>query len=91
MLPDRTQILSVAERYEKIMLYAIVPEDTGVFKMFSVRVIGTKQPGQIEGYTFLGTVKLGGGQLMFHIFYKQHESYITNGPISGKTTSRNVP
>ena len=76
LLPAGAQIISVMEQRNKIVLYAIVPFpiEEDVMKKITVRVVGT---GHIIGfdtkdYEFAGTVSLHSGELVFHIFYRDH-------------------
>jgi hypothetical protein len=70
-LPVGSQILSVAEQNEEIVVYALTTSNTATRKV-TILVIGTGNPitENISEYTFLGTVKLLHGALMFHVFYK---------------------
>lgn len=62
-------LLSVAEQNNGIVMYVMV-DDLESEIPIDVRIIGTGHPinDDIENYEFLGTVKLAGGGLMFHVF-----------------------
>lgn len=71
-LPEGSKILSVAEQNNSIVLYALVNTATENVEHVSILIHGTGHPADdVEDYTFLGTVKLYGGDLMFHVFYKK--------------------
>ncbi|MDD5487265.1 MAG: hypothetical protein PHW65_06910 [Dehalococcoidales bacterium] len=70
-LPEGSKILSVAEQNNSIVLYALVNTATENAEHVSVIIHGTgHQANDVDGCTFLGTVKLYGGDLMFHVFVK---------------------
>lgn len=66
------QILSAKEQDGQIVVYAMVNQDAPKTLRVSFRVFGTgfELTPDIHLYTFLDTVKLQGGALMFHVFYK---------------------
>ncbi len=71
VIPYPNRILSVTEQYGSIVVYALVDdcEDRdGEIYNFQIRGTGHDASG-LEGYTFLDTVKIHGGDLMFHVFY----------------------
>lgn len=71
-IPTGSKLLSVAEQYEKIVLYALVDDARGGLDSFEIFIKGTGHPADdISDCEFLGTVKLARGKLMFHVFYKQ--------------------
>ena len=71
-LPEGAQILSVAEQYNGIVLYAYVDPKSPETDCYTVRIHGTgHQIADITGFIFLGTCKLYDGRLMFHVFYKK--------------------
>jgi hypothetical protein len=78
-LPAGSRILSVMNQYEKIVLYALVSDNEKDTKEVSIRIVGTGHVIDFfipalefgGGYTFLGTVSLHDGRLMFHVFYKK--------------------
>jgi hypothetical protein len=75
-LPFKSKILSVMEQNNNIVLYAVVNEHQGIMDKYTIAVIGTGNPISIDidKYTFLNTVKLHNGTLMFHIFYKRENN-----------------
>jgi hypothetical protein len=73
-LPVGSEILSVAEQHNEIVVYALVAvtdEDMSKRKV-DIHVIGTGHyiKKSIKEYKFLGTVNLYNGRLMFHVFYR---------------------
>ena len=69
-LPLNSIILSVVEQYQKIVMYVIVDAEQENTQEIEFLLLGT---GQIfnyvfDDYTFLNTVNLSGGGLMFHVF-----------------------
>ena len=72
-LPKESKIISVIEQYDEMVLYAIVDTDTSETELYDIAVKGTGHPfpEKLDTYTFLGSVKLMGGSLVFHIFYKK--------------------
>jgi len=71
-IPTGSKILSVAEQYGNIVLYALVDDARGGLDSFEIFIRGTGHPfGDIDNCEFLGTVKLDEGRLMFHVFYKK--------------------
>ena len=75
-LPAGSRILSVAEQYGKIVIYAIVDTELAGHDYFKFYIRGTGHPFGINLVMarFLGTVKLYDGAIVFHVFY---ESAIT--------------
>jgi hypothetical protein len=70
-LPKGSKILSVAEQHDNIVLYALVDTVTGDVENVPIIIRGTGHTANyVEGCAFLGTVKLSGGRLMFHVFAK---------------------
>lgn len=73
-LPVGSQILSVAEQRGKMVVYALVAvTDENMSKMkVKILIKGTGHviSENISEFKFLGTVKLMGGDLMFHVFYR---------------------
>lgn len=71
-LPAFAQVLSVNNQHDKMVVYALVdvfPET--VKEPIEFRIVGTGNDASgIDGSTFLGTVSLNHGALMFHTFYK---------------------
>lgn len=72
-LPKGFKVLSVAEQYDNIVFYGIVDLTEEETEQFEFVVKGTGTPFDIneEDFEFLNTVKLFGGDLMFHIFYRK--------------------
>ncbi|GAH65345.1 unnamed protein product [marine sediment metagenome] len=81
-LPTGSKFLSVEEQYGNIVVYTLVDfEDRlGIDighkhagrELFDIFVKKTGEPAyDMDNCKFLGTVKLDGGRLMFHVFYKQ--------------------
>jgi len=71
VLPEGAEILSVAEQNDYIVLYALVDEKETELDEIPIKIIGTGNPVEnIEGYEFIGTVKIYGGKLVFHVFYQ---------------------
>ena len=71
ILPKHSVILSVKEQHNRIVLYALADYNLPNTVVFDIRVCNTGEVIDIEGFVFLGTVKLAGGRLMYHIFYKE--------------------
>jgi len=70
LLPAGAKILSVIEQDENIVLYAMVDPTMEYNKSRKIRIVGTgHEIDDLMGFTFLGTVSLIGGKLIFHIFY----------------------
>lgn len=74
-LPKGAKVLSVQEQHAGINVYALVDNEQEQMETFEVLVYGTghRVTERIEGYTFLGTVSMYGGDLVFHIFYQKVE------------------
>jgi len=74
-LPKGSKIISVIELYDGMVLYAIVDTDTTETELYDIAVKGTGHPfpEKLDTYTFLGSVKLMNGSLVFHVFYKKVE------------------
>jgi 3-oxoacyl-(acyl-carrier-protein) synthase len=70
-LPVGSKLLSVANQNNKIVLYALVNVDVTFKKSHTIITHGTgHQANDVDDATFLGTVLLHSGQLVFHVFYK---------------------
>lgn len=71
-LPARSSILSAQEQYDEIVLYVAVDTSDIAFEEVEILVTGTGNAinENLEEYTFLDTVKIQGGSLMLHVFYK---------------------
>lgn len=83
-LPKGAEVLSVESQFtpdsisdeEQMVVYAFVDEEEKETEPFTFQIRGTgHQAGNFKrkNYTFLGTVKLLNGRLMFHIFYRRGE------------------
>ena len=75
-MPIASSILSVKEQFSKITLYALVdvPEEGEIVKCNRhVKIVGTGHDIKdlSGGYLFIDTVKMMGGQLMFHVFVRE--------------------
>lgn len=69
-LPYPNKVLSVAEQYGNIVVYAWVDDDPTMMKSYTFQIRGTGHNADgLDNYKFLGTVKLQDGELMFHVFY----------------------
>lgn len=66
-----TNILSVAEQGNNMVVYALVDTEIAPVQ-YEFAVIGTGHTilQDIDAYNFLGTVKLHDGKLMFHVFFR---------------------
>jgi hypothetical protein len=76
VLPINSELLSVKEQYNKIVLYVEhtvgFPEFDDVLVRYTIRVVGTGNPYSFNRalYKFWDTVKTEDGQLMWHIFVR---------------------
>lgn len=79
-LPRGAHILSVMNQHDNIVLYALVNDDEKKNVSVSIKIVGTGHSVNFpicspmfvnDAYKFLGTVSLYGGELMFHVFYKE--------------------
>ena len=71
-IPLPARILSVVEKNDDIVLYAVVDDDQDVPKIpvdISIKGTGDVVESGIGLYTFLGTVKLFNGNEIWHVFY----------------------
>lgn len=68
-MPVGAQIISTEEQHGCIVLYALVEPDTKT-EQRKVAVVGTGHwaPDWVSTKNFIGTVKMMGGTLMFHVF-----------------------
>ena len=91
-LPEGSKILSVSEQYNNIVLHALVNPDIEEIDIYDIAVKGTGHdfPKKLDTYTFLGTVKLMNGALMFHIFYKKVKWRFRNVVIKMKEVDKRV-
>lgn len=72
LLPTGSKVLSVEEQYGSIVLYVLVdptPEAETEPRRFLIH--GTGHDVTNPDADFVGTVKLEGGALMFHVFVDQ--------------------
>jgi hypothetical protein len=71
-IPSDT-ILSVMEQNSKVVVYALVDTENVLLTTYEFGMNGTGNPinFDVDSFTFLGTVKLYDGGLMFHVFYKK--------------------
>lgn len=87
-LPANSKILSVKNQNENIVLYALIDNEITIMKTHLIFIKGTgHNADNIKDCNFIETVKLLGGELMFHIFTKKKENLITyplNPDISSK-------
>jgi hypothetical protein len=71
-LPVGSKILSVVNIGEKIYVYAIVNTEQKTNETYLIVIHGTGHiVGETDDYTFLGTVIVFNGKLIWHIFYKR--------------------
>ena len=64
------KILSVKEQDGNIVLYAIAGKDNKT-EPITIRIVGTGHPFKdFQVWSFIDTVKLLNGRLMFHVFQK---------------------
>jgi len=73
-IPHLTKILSVAEQYDKIVLYVLVDDENNQYKKITVYILATGEQSSCLSYDkidFIGTVKLYNGQMFFHVFVKK--------------------
>lgn len=73
-LPQGSQVLSVMNQFDNIVLYALVSDNKKYTENVSIKIVGTGHDIDFNidptcGYKFLGTVSLYDGELMFHVFY----------------------
>ncbi len=72
-LPEDAMVISVCEQYGNIVVYAIVNSQTYKTDEFEFRIHGTGHLLEcLDGWSFLGTIKLAGGTLIFHVFFKKN-------------------
>jgi len=71
-LPIGSTVLSVVEQYQKVVMYAIVDNETQGKIQIQIEflMLGTGQffDDVFESHSFLNTVKLSGGNVMVHVF-----------------------
>lgn len=66
-LPAGARPLTVRLQHGEPKLWAVVTPDNEPLP-FTIRVAGTGHPLGPGGHAYLGTVQLGGGDLVFHYF-----------------------
>jgi len=69
--------LSIIEQRGDVVLYASVPEDNDpeITKDLEIHIVGTGHIiafDTVNDFKFLGTVSVEGGQLIWHVFFKDH-------------------
>jgi len=63
------RFLSVDEQQGSIVAYFMINEGVPM-ELNRFRIVGTGQPcDDVASMNFLGTVKMAGGRLMFHVFH----------------------
>jgi hypothetical protein len=70
-LPKGSRLLSACEQYENIVIYALVDDNAEDMEDYNFVIHGTGHYADdvfYNDYQFLGTVKLRGGALIFHVF-----------------------
>jgi len=71
-LPKKSNIISVIEQNNQIVLYAIINDNMSETELYDIMIKGTGHdlPENFDLYTFLNSVNLIDGSLIFHVFYK---------------------
>ena len=69
-VPVGSQILSVANQSDTIVLYALVDTEVKQMQNISIYIHGTGHVVYGEDIVFVGTVPFFRGNLMFHVFGK---------------------
>jgi hypothetical protein len=78
-IPSDT-ILSVQEQNEEVVVYALVETESPLIKYeFVINGTGNPISFDVDKFTFLGTVNLFNGALMFHVFYRKAEPSMSGG------------
>ncbi len=68
-LPGNSQILSVAEVRNKVVLYALVDTEAKFTNCVTILIYSTGQPfQQRSALGFIGTVVTNQGRLVWHVF-----------------------
>lgn len=68
-LPRGAKILSVAEQNERVVLWAMVDPKELALQERVIQIFGTGHPIEdAESLTFIGTVLMHKGKLVWHIF-----------------------
>jgi len=75
-LPINSTVLSVVEQHQDIVMYAVADVEQENTQEIQFLLLGTGQifDNTLDGYSFLNTVKLSGGAIMVHVFYKEGET-----------------
>lgn len=75
-LPKGAKIISTEPQRGGVNIYALVDTEQTEEETFEVLLYGTGHnvTPRIDEYTFVGTVSLHDGDLVFHIFYQKVES-----------------
>ena len=72
-LPKGAVVLSVGLQFDRLCIWALV--DDGVAKEDRIfYVVGTGHPMPVESMTFLGTVQMAGGMLIWHVFIQDQKN-----------------
>lgn len=75
ILPIGSEILSVQEQYDKIVLYALVDDEKDEMENYNIIIHGTgHDANDVADSFYIDTVKLLDGDLMFHVFYNKNKS-----------------
>jgi hypothetical protein len=70
-IPQGAMFLSIQEQDDKIVLYYVVDPDEKETDSHHIVIVGTGHPMDNVGKgIFLGTVKMAGGKLMWHVFIR---------------------
>ena len=68
-IPKLAQILTVQVQDGKVRIWCLVdPEEGLTFREF--RTAGTGHPIKEQGWVYLGTYQLNGGNFIGHVFYR---------------------
>lgn len=67
VMPEGAQILTVAIQHGKVTLWALCPETRKV-QPRKIEIFGTGNPIPNGTRTYIGTVLMDGGQLVWHVF-----------------------
>lgn len=68
MLPRRSVVLHADAQGEKVCLWAMVDDRAPADAAVRVSVRGTGEPCESVASTYVGTVMLDGGSLVWHVF-----------------------
>jgi len=67
-LPYDSTILSVAEQFDQIVLYALVDPAETLVAEHTIRIAGTGHTIKQPHVHFIGSIVLEAGHLVFHVF-----------------------